>query len=354
MKDDKQREGVKSVTFSRGKLTWIWAEEATELEESDIDILDDRLRGKLDNPNLYYQITLTFNPVSATHWIKAKYFDKPRPSIFTHKSTYLDNLFIDPAYSERMAMRKEQDPEGYRVYGLGEWGLLGGQFFSRFSEKLHVVKPFKIPDGWIRFRSMDWGSAKPYAVGWYAVDYDGNLWKYRELYGYGGKANVGTKETAAQVAQKIVDMEGKEPIAYGVLDNACWANINTGVPTVAEEINKVLIKNGHTAFRECGKGRMAMAEEINLRLEGYTRKDGVQIPALRFFSTCFHNLRTFPLVTHDKREPEKIDTNGEDHCVDETGYACLSRPYKPQRPKKDGWRTDDYNRKKSKPSAWAY
>lgn len=129
MKDDKQREGVKSVTFTRGKLTWIWAEEATELEENDIDILDDRLRGKLINENLYYQITLSFNPVSATHWIKAKYFDKPRVSIFTHKSTYQDNLFIDPAYSERMMMRKEQDPEGYRVYGLGEWGLLGGQFF---------------------------------------------------------------------------------------------------------------------------------------------------------------------------------------------------------------------------------
>lgn len=356
MKDDKQREGVKSVTFTRGKLTWIWAEEATELEENDIDILDDRLRGKLINENLYYQITLSFNPVSATHWIKAKYFDTPRVSIFTHKSTYQDNLFIDPAYSERMMMRKEQDPEGYRVYGLGEWGLLGGQFFSNFSEKRHVVKPFKIPDNWVRFRSMDWGSAKPYAVGWYAVDYDGNLWKYRELYGYGGKANVGTKETAAQVAQKIVDRECDEKIAYGVLDSACWANINIGVPTVAEEINKVLIKNGHTTFRECGKGRMAMAEEIKLRLEGYKRKDGVQIPALRFFSTCFHNLRTFPLVTHDKRQPEKIDTNGEDHCVDETGYACLSRPYKPTRPEKDGWKfkKNDYENISHEPSAWAY
>lgn len=158
------------------------------------------------------------------------------------------------------------------------------------------------------------------------------------------------------MAQKIVDRECDEKIAYGVLDSACWANINTGVPTVAEEINKVLIKNGHTTFRECGKGRMAMAEEIKLRLEGYKRKDGVQIPALRFFSTCFHNLRTFPLVTHDKRQPEKIDTNGEDHCVDETGYACLSRPYKPTRSEKDGWKfkKNDYENISHGPSAWAY
>ena len=69
MKDDKQREKVKSITFKTGKLVWIWCEEATELAEADVDILDDRLRGILDNPNLYYQITMTFNPVSSLHWI---------------------------------------------------------------------------------------------------------------------------------------------------------------------------------------------------------------------------------------------------------------------------------------------
>ncbi len=108
MKDDGQREKVKSITFDRGKLTWIWIEEATELYEADVDILDDRLRGNLDfNLSLYYQMTFTFNPVSATHWIKAKYFDVTHPDIFTHQSTYLQNRFIDEAYHRRMMMRKE-------------------------------------------------------------------------------------------------------------------------------------------------------------------------------------------------------------------------------------------------------
>ena len=100
----------------------------TELLPEDVDILDDRLRGNLDdlNPNLYYQITMTFNPVSATHWIKARYFDKSDPDVLTHHSTYRTNRFIDPAYSRRMERRKEEDPDGYRVYGLGEWGELGG------------------------------------------------------------------------------------------------------------------------------------------------------------------------------------------------------------------------------------
>lgn len=130
--DEKQREKLKSINFAQGKLTWIWCEEATELAERDVDILDDRLRGKLHNPNLYYQITFTFNPVSATHWIKRKYFDYKSEDIFNHHSTYLSNRFIDEAYHRRMLMRKEQDPNGYKVYGLGDWGEVGGTILNNY------------------------------------------------------------------------------------------------------------------------------------------------------------------------------------------------------------------------------
>ena len=132
MNDMRQREKIKSITFKRGKLTWIWLEEATEFTESDVDILDDRPRGKLENRNLFYQITFTFNPISSAHWIKGKFFDTEHPDIFTHHSTYLDNRFIDEAYHRRMKMRKERDPEGYRIYGLGEWGETGGLILQNF------------------------------------------------------------------------------------------------------------------------------------------------------------------------------------------------------------------------------
>lgn len=130
--DLRARERVKSITFPKGKLVWIWCEEATELQESDVDILDDRLRGKLDNPNLYYQITFTFNPISSSHWIKRKYWDYEDDDIFKCHSTYLDNRFLDEAYHKRMMRRKEQDPEGYKIYGLGEWGELGGLILTNY------------------------------------------------------------------------------------------------------------------------------------------------------------------------------------------------------------------------------
>ena len=134
MLDQRQREKIKSVNFETGKLTWIWIEEATELASSDLDILDDRLRGNLGeiNANLYYQITLTFNPVSASHWIKSRFFDTVDPDVLCHKSTYLQNRFNDGEYHRRMMKRKQLDPDGYRVYGLGEWGESGGLILPHY------------------------------------------------------------------------------------------------------------------------------------------------------------------------------------------------------------------------------
>lgn len=117
MNDDRQREKLKSITFKKGKLTDVWIEEATELTQADFEIIDDRLRGQLPEGQ-FYQIRLTFNPVSKTHWIKKTFFDFEDTNVLTHHSTYLDNRFIDEAYKERMLRRKEVDPEGYQIYGL--------------------------------------------------------------------------------------------------------------------------------------------------------------------------------------------------------------------------------------------
>lgn len=125
MNDDKQREKLKSITFSKGKLTDVWIEEATELTQADFEIIDDRLRGELPDGQ-FYQIRMTFNPVSAQHWIKHYFFDREDADVLTHHSTYRDNRFIDEAYKRRMERRREIDPDGYRVYGLGEWGEISG------------------------------------------------------------------------------------------------------------------------------------------------------------------------------------------------------------------------------------
>lgn len=134
MNDDKQREKLKSITFQRGKLTDVWLEEATEFTQADFEIIDDRLRGELP-PGQFYQIRMTFNPVNKNHWIKKVFFDIPDENVLTHHSTYLGNRFIDDAYKARMERRKLVDPEGYQIYGLGEWGEIGGLILHNWEIK---------------------------------------------------------------------------------------------------------------------------------------------------------------------------------------------------------------------------
>ena len=134
MNDDKQREKLKSITFQKGKLTDVWLEEATEFTQADLEIIDDRLRGELPEGQ-FYQIRMTFNPVNKSHWIKKIFFDIPDPNVLTHHSTYLMNRFIDDAYRARMERRKIVDPEGYQIYGLGEWGEIGGLILNNWEVK---------------------------------------------------------------------------------------------------------------------------------------------------------------------------------------------------------------------------
>lgn len=132
--DEKQREKLKSITFQKGNLTDVWIEEATELQQSDFEIIDDRLRGELPSGQ-FYQIKMTFNPVSKNHWIKKQFFDYQDNNTLTCHSSYLDNRFIDEAYKARMMRRKEVDPDGYRIYGLGDWGEVRGLILKNWEVK---------------------------------------------------------------------------------------------------------------------------------------------------------------------------------------------------------------------------
>lgn len=286
-------------------------------------------------------------------WLKRRFFDFPDDDVLAMTTNYMCNEWISDADRKMFAAMKRADPERYKVAGLGEWGIAAGQFFDCWKESVHVVKPFKIPSGWMRFRAMDWGSYHPYAVLWFAVDFDDNLWCYRELYGWGGKPNVGTKETAAQVGERIAEVEkAAENVSYGVLDNACWASTGVTGPTIAEELNNVLCSHGLVTFGKSSKGRVEGANALRQRLIGVDDGAGKVKPKIFFFSTCIHSIRTIPMLAHDKHNPETYDTNGEDHITDTAVYACLSRPLPPDMPEEKPQR-DRYKRE-DEASAWTY
>lgn len=131
-KDESQREALKSISVPQGKIERVWIEEATQLLEYDFMQIDTRLRGQLPEGH-YYQINISFNPVSATHWLKRRFFDFEDPDACTCHTTWRDNRFIDDAFISQLMKTKEQNAEFAQVYEAGEWGTSGGLIITNWT-----------------------------------------------------------------------------------------------------------------------------------------------------------------------------------------------------------------------------
>lgn len=299
------------------------------------------------------QLLLTGNPGGAgQHWIKQRYIDpEPRgmrplsrllPNGKTHRFVFIpsrieDNKLLmqnDPDYVNNLYLVGSD--QLVKAWLSGDWNAIEGAFFDCWDTSKQVIRPFSVPLSWTRFRSMDWGSARPFSVGWWAVVGDdhetengwlprGAIVRYREWYGCKeGEANVGLKLTAEEVGRGIAERENSDMMAYGVLDPAAFSE--DGGPSIAERMAratgyKVNFRRADNA-RVSQRGAMGGWDQMRSRMKG----DGER-PGMFVFSTCKDFIRTVPLLQHDPDRPEDLDTDAEDHVADEVRYACMSRPY---------------------------
>jgi hypothetical protein len=235
--------------------------------------------------------------------------------------------------------------EWVRAMLEGDWSAVPGAFFDCWSYEKHVTPPFHIPEDWHRFRSMDWGSASPFSVGWWAVAADdyvisrggstvtiprGAIVRYREWYG-ASAPNEGLKLTAEDVARGILGKETEaEHKLQGVLDPSAFAE--SGGPSIAERMAREGVHFRQADNKRVGvRGALGGWDAMRARLVG--NLDGE--PMIFCFNTCVDSIRTIPVLQHDPDRPEDVDTESEDHAPDEWRYACMSRPYISTKPLKD-------------------
>lgn len=148
---------IASTTVPKGFLNFVWVEEAFELsDEADFDKLDLSVpRGSIPEP-LFKQTTLTFNPWSATHWLKKRFFDTPHSQVATFSTNYLINEFLDEtdrAVFERMRVTNRRK---YEVAGLGNWGIAEGLVFENWqigAPQISDAEEWK----WRSFFGLDYG-----------------------------------------------------------------------------------------------------------------------------------------------------------------------------------------------------
>jgi len=338
--------------------TRVYVEEATNFPSpAPINLLRGTLRSAAGVP---VGMRLTGNPGGpGHHWVKSRYIT-PDPRGYRvikedfeglNKETItLERVFIpsklndnrllqenDPFYVARL--RQSGSEALVRAWLEGNWDLVDGAFFDCWDPNLHILRVgewlHRIPRWSLRFRAFDWGYAKPFNCGWYAVS-DGTwglpaeaLVKYREWYGTTGKPNEGARLTADIVAQGVRARElipnpdprdqdhrmVDEGVAYGVADPSIF--IRDGGPSIME----TMAANG-VSWRRADNKRVPGWAEMRRRLVGIGGK-----PLLYFLDCCDDSIRTIPTLQVDETDPEDLDTEAEDHAGDETRYACMSRPW---------------------------
>ncbi len=325
-----------ALRYQGRQYTWIGVDELPQYP--DPGILTD-LRGSLRSPSKDGKdevptfMRFSGNPGNVgSHWVR-EMFIEPAPwgTPFTVKvptsqgDKYITRRFIPAKLQDNPYLIQSDDylimlsslPEIKRKQWLeGDWDAFDNAAFPEFSRNTHVVQPFDIPHNWPRFRACDWGYSSPACVLWFAVDYDDIMYVYRELYTKGLYAD--------QFAQKVLSMEPRERINYGILDSSVWAKRGDTGPGIAEVMMKAGLR-WRPSDRSPGS-RIASKMELHRRLAIDTR---IGEPKLKIFSNCANLIRTLPQLPLDENNQEDVDTKAEDHAYDALRYGCMSRPVTP-------------------------
>jgi len=332
------------VTRYQGQaFNWIGFDELTQWPSSYAwDYMRSRLRSA-HSADLGLYMRATTNPGGNGHgWVKKMFID-PSPSSLPFWATNIEtgdtirfpkghsregeplfrrrfipaSLFDNPYLSESgdyEAMLLSL-PEHQRKQLLeGNWDINEGAAFPEFNRKIHVIDPFEIPDSWPRFRACDYGYGSFTGVLWFAVAPSEQLVVYRELYC--------SKVTATDLADMIIEAEAKDgTIRYGVLDSSLWHKRGDTGPSLAEQMN---MKGCRWRPSDRSRGsRVSGKNEIHRRLQV---DEHTEEPRLVFLSTCTNTIAQIPVIPLDKKNPEDVDTNAEDHLYDALRYGIMTRP----------------------------
>ena len=339
------------------EYSWICIEEAGSFPSPiPLDKLRACLRSKTGALTWFI---LTGNPGGAGHnWLKIRYIDPSPPltpfvakqllptgnTIETKRifipSKVSDNKILmdnDPMYINNIAMAAAGQPWLLKAWLNGDWNIVaGGLFDDLYNEAVHVIEPFDIPSDWELYRAYDWGSAKPFSIGWYAKS-NGNqvllrngtyrtftnntLIRIDEWYGWNGNADQGINMLEVEIAEGIAEREQLRgwDVESGPADPMIFNDTQGGSLADAHyERNIVWIPADKglrvTGWQQC---RQLLTEALKPNPEG---------PCFYVFNTCIQFIRTVPTLPRSKSNIDDADSKSEDHIADEWRYMVRHVP----------------------------
>ena len=342
------------LQYQGAEFDVIFLDEATQLQEMWIKKITACVRGVNDFPKRIYY---TCNPGGASHgyfkrlFIDHSYEDGEDPDEYAFiQALVTDNKALMASQPDYIKQLEALPPKLKEAWLHGRWDIFEGQFFEDFRttpdiEKCaaagitpeeavrqhrftHVIEPFDLNAGdrrgWNIMRSYDFGYHKPFSLGYWAVDYDGVLYRIMEMYGCTQTPDEGVKWSPDEQFRKISEFEQQHPwlkgrkIVDSVADPAIWDSSR------GESIAETAAKYG-IYFTPGDNQRIPGWMQVHYRLQfdqnGYAR--------MYVFNNCKAFIRTMPLMMYSETQPEDLDTKLEDHCPDEVRYMCMSRPISP-------------------------
>ncbi|MFE5868806.1 terminase large subunit domain-containing protein [Streptomyces roseifaciens] len=291
--------------------------------------LESRLRsGRRDIPVL--GIRSGTNPGGPGHGaVKARYIqptnygqkvvtDERDRTVRFIPSKLSDNPHVNPEYSKDLQGLTGKLRSAFLD---GDWDVFAGQMFPEVKRDRHVVEPMPLPATWKRYNGLDWGYSAPWAVLWAAVDEDGRVWVYREVY----RRGVGEAEQAQQI---LAAEDDGEQVAVRYADDAMWATRGDAKP-----IAGIYAEHG-VHLTQAGKGagsRVTGWQRVRSYLGEappcpHHRALGWRTcPRLHLFSTVTELYRELTDLPHaTKGDPEDADTAADDHAADALRYLLTN------------------------------
>lgn len=311
-------------------------------------------------PGVPRKYRATANPHGPGHHaVKARFIDaaprgvpvtdeygKRRVALHGHWSENRALMAADPEYASTLLSATADDPDKRAAWVDGSWDVVAGAFFGgAWDAKVHVLPAFDIPRGWRLDRAFDWGSSKPFSVGWWAESdgspvtlktpdgkpYQrtfarGTLVRVGEWYGcVPGKPNVGLGLTGDQIAKGIKEREKARFVDRcvhpGPADSSIF-DVQDG-HSIATSFEKAGVK---WLPANKGPGSRKNGWELMRERFGHAKRHANEHAGLFVVEHCRDFLRTIPALPRDEKKPDDIDTAAEDHIADETRYRVLAAP----------------------------
>lgn len=236
MFDEKERVKIRGIG-AEGGIDFIWMDEFNAFSSDDFEEAMARLRGTRAP---WKQLLGTTNPDSKGHWIYKNLIETEKASFYS--TTWKDNPRLkETDYGQMLAQLS-----GVRYLRLaeGQWVSTEGAVYESFDTSIHMIEPFEIPFHWRRIRSIDFGLRNPFVCQWWAIDHDGRMYRYRELYG--------TEKIVADWAVLINALSGNEKYEdticdhdaegratlerYGIMSRTAYKEILSGIEAVVSRL----------------------------------------------------------------------------------------------------------------------